>query len=167
MSPPATLHIDWDLLCQGYLSGGRRTARFHELRINGRGKGGGEGGASWTWRLRLGEAPQRFMSVRVPLCLCDCKRKVEGKILRIQGDRSLVLFCFFFLSPSSTLPRVGGGHSDDRRPTFFHKFIQRKKNGHLPVIPRRRRRLLPIARREERRGETGRKHVLPSFCEAS
>lgn len=164
MSPPATLHIDWDLLCQGYLSGGRLTARFHELRVNGRGGVGGVGGG-WTWRLQLGEAPQRFMFVRIPLCLCGCKRKVEGKILCIQGDRSLILF--FFLSPSSTLQRVGGGHSDDRRPTFFHKFIQRKKNGHLRVIPRRRRRLLQIAQREERRGETGRKHVLPSFCDAS
>lgn len=36
MSLPATLHIDWDLLCQGYLSSGRLTARFHELRATAR-----------------------------------------------------------------------------------------------------------------------------------
>lgn len=128
----------------------------------------GGGGGGWTWRLRLGEAPQRFMFVRVPLCLCDCKRKVEGKILRIQGDRSLVLF--FFLFPLLPLYQEWvGAILMTAVLLFFPKFIQRKKNGHLRVIPRRHRRrhLLQIAQREERRGETGRKHVLPSFCDAS
>lgn len=58
-------------------------------------------------------------------CLCDCRRKLEGKIRRIQGDRCL--FSFFL--------RVGGGISDHQRPTF-HKFIlSRKRNRHFCVIP--------------------------------
>lgn len=69
--------------------------------------------------------------VPVPVSIRVCviaKENWRVRFARIQGDRCLFCFVFFFL-------RVGGGISDHQRPTF-HKFIlSRKRNGHFCVIP--------------------------------
>lgn len=103
---------------------------------------------------------------------CVCAIAKENRRVRFSVSKvTAASFCLVFFFPLPPLRQEWVGAILMTAVLLFPTSlfnVRKKKNGHLCVIPRRRRRrLLQIARREEGRGEAGRKHVLPSFCDAS